>query len=371
MTMKCKSSDSFYGWVVLGALFIFGLALMPMMMTFSLILPIWVDDLGWSRGLISGAGSLRSVLVGLLSPLVGILIMKIGAKRAIVIGNCINVVALVLMSVMSQLWHLYICYGVIFGMGFAIGGMLGSMTILNNWFSLKRTLALAINGAAMGISGVVINPTLMSLIQNIGWRNTYLIVALVATICCIIIPAIFLVNSPEDLGQVPDGPVKPKVKKEKEGKAPPAIYRTPVDFTAGEALRTKTLWFLVAYNSLQMIAMAGLFTHQIAFLLDIGISPVMAAMAGGIMSAVMSVAQLGVGILGLRFNMHKLAVGSMLLTISGHGHPPVYQKYDNGRYLQHYVRTRFWHSGYCTGNAFPQLFRYKGIPQNNGVYDAI
>ena len=363
--MKCKDSDGFYGWVILGVLFIFNLALMPMMMSFSLFLPVWVKELFWSRGAISGAQTLRMILVGLASPLVGILIMKTGAKRAIVIGNSVSVTALVLLSFMSQIWQLYIVYGIILGMGFAIGGMLGSMTILNNWFMAKRTLALSISGASMGLSGVVITPTLMALIQNIGWRSTYLIIAGAVLICCLIIPSIFLVNAPEDLGQLPDGPVKKSEKKEKEKKAP-VVYRTTVDFTAKEALRTKTLWLLVAYNTFQMLAMGGLMTHQIAFLFDIGISPGMAAMASGIMSGVMSISQLGVGIMGLRFNMHSMAVGSMLLTISG---MTILLFTKNMTMVVIYsilFGTGFGIQGIALGTLFPNYFGVKEFPKIMG-----
>ncbi len=315
MALKCKSPDGFYGWVNLGAMIFFNMASMLVMMTFSLFLPFWVEEFVWSRGVISGASTLNMILMGLAAPAVGILIMKTGAKRAIIIGNIINLIGLVLLAYMSQMWHLYIVYGIIIGFGISIGGMLGTMTILNNWFVMKRTLALSISGASMGLSGIFIMPTLMALIQGIGWRSTYLIIAGAVLICCIIIPALFFVNSPAELGQIPDGPdistsqdVKPKNM--------PNLYRTPVDFTAKEALRTKTLWLLVAYNTLQMLAMGGLMTHQIAFLFDIGISPTMAAMAGGIMSGVMAGSQLAIGVMGLRINIHTMAVGSMFLTIS-------------------------------------------------------
>jgi MFS family permease len=316
MALKCKMPGGFYGWVNLGAMFFFNMASMLVMMTFSMFLPFWVKEFVWSRGIISGASTLNMILMGLAAPVVGILIMKTGAKKAIIIGNLINLVGLIFLAYMSEMWQLYIGYGIIIGIGLAIGGMLGTMTILNNWFIMKRSLALSISvGASMGFSGIFIMPSIMTLIQNIGWRNTYLIMAAVVLICCIVIPSIFFVNSPAELGQVPDGPEK-KPSGEMQFNNRPKLYSTPVDFTAKEALRTKTLWLLVAYNTLQMLAMGGLMTHQVAFLFDIGISPGLAALAGGIMSGLMALSQLAMGIIGLRINMHTMAVGSMFLTIS-------------------------------------------------------
>ena len=365
MFAKYKSADGFYGWINLGVLFIFQLASMLTMITFALFLPFWVDEFVWSRGIISGAQTVNMILMGLASPMVGILIMKVGAKRAIVLGNIVNVVALLLLAFMSQMWHLYIGYGIILGIGMAVGGMLGSMTVLNNWFVMKRTLALSLSMGTGGLLGAFVGPTLMHFIPIIGWRTLYLIIACAVFICCIIIPGLFLVNNPADLGQVPDGSVKPKVKKEKEPKKS-NIYRTPVDFTAKEALRTKTLWFLVAYNTLQMLAMGGLGTHQIAFLLDVGITPTLAAMAGSIMSAVMSVSNLGVGFLGLRFNMHSLAVGSMALTIAGMTILLFTTNFTLVVIYSLFFGVGFGIQGIALGVLFPNYFGMKEFPKIMG-----
>jgi cyanate permease len=156
------------------------------------------------------------------------------------------------------------------------------------------------------------------MINSVGWRKTYLFLAASALIFCVIVPALLLKNRPEDLGQVPDGPILGKP--EKVG-AVDSLYKsldkTTVDFTPREALRTRSLWLVVAYITLMFLVMGGLMTHQIAFLFDIGISPTTAAMALGVLSAAMGLSQLGVGFLGLRFKMRSLAIVSILLTIIG------------------------------------------------------
>jgi len=170
----------------------------------------------------------------------------------------------------------------------------------------------------MGFSGVIINPSMMALIGAVGWRNAYLILAAFAFIFCVAVPGLFLKNKPEDLGQLPDGPVSAKPDKVRSDGAPfKHLYKTPVDFTAKEALRTRALWLLVAYGALQFLVMIGSGTHIIAYQFDIGISATMAGMVGGLFSAVMGVSQLGIGFLGLRFKMHSMAVFSMILGLIG------------------------------------------------------
>jgi len=318
MALRALEKDGFYGWINLAVMFFFNVAMMPMLMAFSLFLPFWVREFGWSRGVMSGAQTLSIILSGLAAPMVGVFIMKHGTKCAIVIGNLMNVAGLLLLAHQSQIWQLYLGIGVILGLGLSIGGMLAMMTVINNWFVMKRPAALSIAMASMGFSGVIVSPTMMKLIDVVGWRNTYLILTIAVFLFCVVSPALLLRNKPEDLGQTPDGPARQKAEKAELEKRPRSIpYKTPVDFTVREALRTRTLWLLVTYGGLQFFVMMGLTTHQIAFFFDIGISTTMAGIVGGIFSAVMGISQLGIGFLGLRFKMHSLAVASMLLGMIG------------------------------------------------------
>jgi len=183
---------------------------------------------------------------------------------------------------------------------------------------MKRPLALSVSMASLGIGAIVFKPSLMMLINTIGWRNTYLLTAAAVLLLCVISPALLLVNRPEDLGQVPDGPSSPKRKKaESDGLPPPNLYKTPIDFTAKEALRTPTMWLLVGFAVVQFAVMQVIITHQVAFLFDIGIPSVKAAFAAGLLGPMMSISQLGVGFLALKFEMRSLAIVSILIAIVG------------------------------------------------------
>jgi len=317
MTLKVLRKDGFYGWINLCVMFVFNIVLFCLVMNaFGFCLPFWVNEFGWSRGLISGAQTLNLILAGIAAPMVGIFLMKHGARKAIVIGNIMSTVALLMMAFQTHIWELYLWSGVLMGLGMSIGGMLAMMTVTNNWFIMKRSIALAITMGSMGLN-LIIGPALMSLINMVGWRRSFMIIAAISFVLCVLLPGVLIKNKPEDLGQVPDGPVLLKVKLNPGGNPYKALYKTPVDFTAREALRTKTLWLLVAYGTLQFFCINGLMPHQVAFLLDIGISANVAAMATGLLSAVMSISSLGIGLLGLRIQMRSLAVASSAIGIVG------------------------------------------------------
>jgi MFS family permease len=318
LTRKLTGKDGFYGWVNLGVMFFFNAALMPMMMAFTFFLPYWIKEFGWRRDLASGAQTLSMILSGLAAPLVAVFIMKQGTKRAIVAGNLLSIVGLVLLAFQNHIWQLYLGIGVFLGLGVSIGGMLAMMTVINNWFIAKRPLALSISMASMGFSGVFISPMMMALIETMGWRNTYLLLAAAALIFCVIFPALLIKEKPEDLGQVPDGPgaVKPAAV-EFSRPVYRNLYKTPVDFTAKEALRTITLWLLVAYSALRFFVMMGSGLYIIDFQFEIGISAKTAGFIGGVFSAVMGLSQLSVGYFGLLFKMHRLIIVAMFLGLIG------------------------------------------------------
>ena len=318
MTSQLKSADGFYGWVNLVVMFFFNIVFMMIMLSFALFLPSWVQEFSWSRGDMSMAQATGLILSGLTAPMVGIFIMKKGVKTAIVIGNILSMAGLVMVSFQQHIWQLFVGYGVFIGLGTSIGGMLASMTVINNWFIIKRPMALSISTAAMGFGAVVFNPLLMKLIGSIGWRNTYLTIAAGSLLFCVISPALLLVNKPEDLGQVPDGPVSLRTQKaESTQSVPKNLYKTPVDFTAKEALLTRTMWLLIGYVVVQFLGMQMMMTHQVSFLEDMGFTGTSAAFAGGFFGFMMGISQLGIGFLGLKIKMHSLAVASVFFGLAG------------------------------------------------------
>lgn len=62
--------------------------------------------------------------------------------------------------------------------------------LLNNWFKKHNGLALGIMVATGGIIGSILQPAAGNLIADVGWRNTYFILA--GGVAAIVIPIILL-----------------------------------------------------------------------------------------------------------------------------------------------------------------------------------
>jgi MFS family permease len=319
MSASRTSEKGFYGWVNVTVASIMGITGGFYLVSFGYILPYLVRDFGWNRGTVSLAATINMIAMGLCGPLAGIFIVKHGARRSIVFGNILGFAGFLLIFLHTRLWELFLGYGLLIGLAVGFGGLLASTTVINNWFVKKRGMALSIFLGAGGAAGMVLGPAMMQMIERAGWRVTVLVISVLVLLFSVILPAIFIRNKPKDLGQLPDGPDKQDSAARDKPLPHKAAYKTPVDFSATEAMRTRSFWLLVAYYCLNMLAMGALMTHQVAHLLDIGIMATLAGFALGVMSAMMTLTQFSVGWIGKRYSMHAIAIGGEIFKILGLG----------------------------------------------------
>jgi MFS family permease len=317
MSSSITSDKGFYGWINLATTAIMGVIGGLYLVSFSYFLPFLVADFGWNRGMASLAATINMIVLGICGPLAGSFIVKYGAKRSIVMGNILGCLGFFMLFFHSHLWELFLGYGVLVGVGAGFGGLLASTTVINNWFIKRRSLALGVFLGSSGAGGIFMGPALMALINSQGWRTTYLIMSGLVLLFSIILPAFLIRNTPQDLGQAPDGLAGSKTEAKDKAIPRKAGYKTTVDFTAKEAMRTRSLWLLIAYFCFNMLAMGALMTHMVAHLLDIGVSPAWAAGALSLMAGVMTGAQFLSGFVGMRFSMHAIAIGGEVLKVIG------------------------------------------------------
>ncbi|MBN2242625.1 MAG: MFS transporter [Acidobacteria bacterium] len=318
MADKTTVDGRFYGWINLVAAGVIGIIGGFYVVSHSYFLRPLVNTFGWDYEAVSRAQQINVIALGLCGPLAGFFIMKFGARRAIVLGNLLGFAGFLLLYFHSSLWQLYLGFGLLVGTAAGLGGMLATTTVVNNWFFRKRSMALGIFLGTGGLGGIFMGPSIQASIENYGWRNTYLFISLLVLVFAVIIPGILIRNKPADLGQVPDGPDRASVFSKKRKPVPPkAAYKTAVDFTLGEAVRTRCYWLLIAYFSMNMLAMNALMFPQIAYLEDIGIASIVAAFALSTMTGVMTFSQFGTGFLGMRFSMHSIAIGAEIIKTAG------------------------------------------------------
>ena len=85
---------------------------------------------------------------------------------------------LYLASLSSVVWQLIMTQGLICGIGTCFA-YASSVSTVGHWFKKKRGLALGIAGSGTGFGQLVMASIASSLLQNVGWRQTLQILALI------------------------------------------------------------------------------------------------------------------------------------------------------------------------------------------------
>ena len=196
----------FYGWYIVGTGFVVQLACpFYLSSTLGVLLKSITADLGVSRGTFSLMRSLELVAYAAVSPWVGSLLDRYGARRLMVIGALISIVGFLLLGYARSFWeftmlrvgpvsigHALVCYFVV------------NVTV-SRWFVKKRGRAVAIAHLGQGISKTTISVVAAYLLTAIGWRRVWMLAGGLVVVLILIPAAVFMRRSPEDMGLHPDG----------------------------------------------------------------------------------------------------------------------------------------------------------------------
>ncbi len=275
----------YYGWVVVGSMFLVQAIGHGPYYSFSVFFVALLEEFGWGRAPAAGAFSLFVVIIGIGGLGTGALVDRFGPNRVVAAGAVLLSAGLAASSRMAELWQFYLYFGVLGALGTGLAGWVPCVTVVSNWFQVRRGLAIGIASAGMGLGIVVMVPFSQYLIESYGWRNAYLVLA---GICLLgLLPqAGVLVGRPENLGMKPDGRSDPSPA------GPPAAVQHARDlvvdagwasfpWTLGSAVRTPRFWLLGGNTFLSVLTNQMLWVHQAAYLVDNGYERMLAASVVG------------------------------------------------------------------------------------------
>jgi len=261
-----------YAWIILIVTFLSVIvAAVTNTMSGVMMIP-FEEEFGWSRASISGAFAICITLVGFSGPFVAGLFQKFTVRKVLLIGMGTLLLALLLTTLMTQIWHLYIIWGVIIGL--SAGAFL---TVLNTyvattWFEKKRGLALGLLTSSSAAGQLVFLPLLAYVVGNFSWRSAILTIfgfGLIIYLCI----WIFMKNDPADVGVLPLGA--------KESN-PLNIHRVNPIKAAFDGLKlgikSKAFWLLAGSFFICGFSTSGLIgTHFISLCIGYGYKEVTAA----------------------------------------------------------------------------------------------
>ena len=169
-----RSLPFYYGWVIAADTVTVSLTARTVMAvaTLSVFVVPMTEELGWSRGLFSGAVSLGGLCAVAISPLVGRSIDRYGTGLLIAGSSLLTGVFAIGLALISAPWAFYSLY-IPGRMIFTASMELALPTAISNWFVRRRPLGLAVDAVAKGAGLAIIPLAAQLIIGEWSWRTAW------------------------------------------------------------------------------------------------------------------------------------------------------------------------------------------------------
>ena len=267
----------FYGWVIVAVMAVTGAVSMGMgSLNFGLFIKPMGDELGIGRAAFGWAQTARMGASSATSPLIGWLIDRYGSRVMLPVAALATGGALIGLAYVTTSWHLVVLFVVMGLVGMSGPGALVTTVPVLKWFVRNRGKAVAFVGLGIPFGALIFIPLTQVLINEIGWRNAWIVLAIIGISLIVPLGAIFLRRQPEDMGMLPDGgePEGPD-----DGTSGRRRVVDEVSWTVREAVRTTTMWRLVIVFSMVQMATGTVALHRIAAFMDRGMDPTLISFA--------------------------------------------------------------------------------------------
>ena len=163
------------GWPVVAAAAIgIGLGLSPLpFYTIDVMVGPLGAEFGWSRGDVYGSLAIYTLGAFLMSPLIGVLSERFGARRVAIVSIVTFSLSMMALSLNTGDKTLYFVLWLLL----AIGGA-GTLPItftrpINTWFDKRRGFALGLALIATGVFGALAKSYAQFMVDLVGWRGAY------------------------------------------------------------------------------------------------------------------------------------------------------------------------------------------------------
>jgi MFS family permease len=346
------------GWMTVGICFItLALAYGASWYSFSVFLVALIHEFNWSRSVVAGAFAVFMMVHGAIGPFAGNMVDRYGARLVFVLGSLVLAAGFVLSSWVRASWQYYLSFGVVTAMGVGLIGWVPNTTIVQRSFRRKRGLPIGIISSGIGIGIFVCVPLIQQSIDQVGWRVTYRIMALVIPLMIFSMALAFLKKPVAGKSRQPTG----------ELNGNPAMQRrltadgTQGAWTLRQAVATRSFWLMGSAFFLSSFTTHSILAHQVAYFIEHGLQASSAAVIAGMIGIVSIGAKIFWGALSDRLGREITYTSGMVCSVCGIVFLLVFGNFF-WRYAPH-AYALFFGLGYAAGAALPPLIaadRFQG-----------
>ncbi len=281
-----------YRWVIVAAGGLLGCVAIGALFSLPVLLRPIALDTGWSTTGISTAMTIAFTALAVGSMGWGVLSDRIGPRAVVLTGTVLLIAGLVLASFAGSLGGFQLWFGALVGVS-AAAIFAPLMACVTGWFDTRRSLAVSLVSAGMGMAPLTMSPLVAWLVQAHNWRSTLQIVA--AVVASVMLPAATLIRRPPALAV--------------EAAAGAAQEPGP---SVGQAVRSAPFLILVLTSFLTCATHSGPIFHTVSYAVTCGI-PLMAAVSIYSLEGLAGMGgRLVFGLLGDRFGAARTLVLALL-----------------------------------------------------------
>jgi MFS family permease len=293
-------SESRYRWAIVAAGGLLGCVAFGAMFSLPVFLRPIARDTGWSITGISSAMTFGFLTMALGSAVWGNLSDRYGPRPIVLTGSIVLAAAMALASRATSLGEFQLIFGV------AVGGSTAAifapmMACVTGWFDARRSLAVSLVSAGMGMAPLTMSPLAAQLISSHDWRTSLQILAVLVAV--IMIPVSLLVRRPPAM--------------QADNATPATVAEPQAGITLQQAIRSPQFITLMLTNFFCCATHSGPIFHTVSYAISCGI-PLVAAVS---IYSLEGLAGLGgrvaFGLLGDRFGAKRVLVSGLLLQACG------------------------------------------------------
>jgi len=213
---------------------------------------------------------------------------QIGPRILLTASTVVFALGFILMSRMTALWHLYLFYGLLCGLGVAAHDVVVLSTVAR-WFTRGRGLMSGLVKTGAGIGQLIVPLFAAFFILRHGWRDATMVVGLVALIV-MVIAAQVVRRDPKSLGLRPWGD-------DQKETANDVTQEAGLDLK--QAVRTRQFWLISMAKLADWYCLFTIIIHVVPHGIDQGLEPATAAI---VLSVIGGCSILGRLVLGAGFD---------------------------------------------------------------------
>ena len=284
-----------YRWIIVSAGGLLGCVAIGGLFSLPVFLRPIAQDTTWSTTGISTAMTLAFVALALGSIAWGYLSDRVGPRIVVLAGSLLLTAGLALASLATSLLAFQLLFGLVVGIS-AAAIFAPMMACVTGWFETRRSLAVSLVSAGMGMAPMTMSPLAAWLVQTHDWRTSLQIIA--TLVAAIMVPVALLVRRPPALAQPA------------AAAAPGAAHERAM--SVGHALRSAPFLILVLTSFLSCATHSGPIFHTVSYAVTCGISLMAAVSIYSLEGLAGMGGRLVFGLLGDRFGAARVLVLALL-----------------------------------------------------------